>query len=251
VLSTIIYDCDVLTVNTKGKTQIHGSLKKKSVQDDVIRGTIKVFLTLSGRSPEPTPTKPNDLLGCCLKQRLSNRPQMPPPSRHVGSGGSYLYSSRLLNLGFEPVRASPARGGSGRGSREGKKAPGRGSSGGLACKASRATRSGKLCGHVGRWRVLPHSVLCDAVRTNGQRLPPLAHCPSWCSARLLQGSLAAVQLCALWWCVLLPPTVSTSRGGLHRRFGVAAKAHLVRGHISSSVTGNGSFGPSTWIRQVC
>jgi len=123
-------------------------------------------------------------------------------------------------------------------------------SSGVACKASRATRSGKSCGRVGRWRVSPYSVLGDAVRTNGRRLPPLAHRgSSWCSARLLQGSPAAVQLCALRWCVLLLLTVSTSRGGLHRRFGVAAKAHLVRGHISSSVTGNGSFGPS--IRQVC
>jgi len=86
------------------------SLKKESVQDNVIRGTFKVSLTLSGRSPEPTPTKPNDLLGCCSKPRLSNRPQMPPPTRHVGSGGSYLFSSWLLNLGFEPVRASPTRG---------------------------------------------------------------------------------------------------------------------------------------------
>ena len=122
-------------------------------------------------------------------------------------------------------------------------------SGGVACKASRATRSGKSCDHVGRWRVSHDSVLCDAVRSNRRRLPPLAHSSSWCSARLLQGSPAAVQLCALRWCVLLTPTVSTFRGGLHWRFGVAAKAHLVRGHISSSVTGNGSFGPS--IRQVC
>jgi len=37
------------------------SLSKESVQDNVIRGTFKVSLTLSGRSPEPTPTKPNDL----------------------------------------------------------------------------------------------------------------------------------------------------------------------------------------------
>ena len=71
---------------------------------------------------------------------------------------------------------------------------------------------------------------------------------SWCSARLLQGLPAAVQLCALRWCVLLPPTFSTSCGGLRRRFGVTAKAQ-VRCHISSSVTGNGSFGPS--ILRVC
>jgi len=88
----------------------YSSVQKESVQDNVIRGTFKVSLTLSGRSPEPTPTKPNDLLGCYSKPRLSNRPQMPPPSRHVGSGESYLFSSLLLNLGFEPVGASPARG---------------------------------------------------------------------------------------------------------------------------------------------
>jgi len=87
----------------------HCSVRKGSFQDNVIRGTFKVSLTLSRRSPEQTPTKPNDLLGCCSKPRLSNRPQMPPPSRHVDSGGSYLFSSRLLNLGFEPVGASPSR----------------------------------------------------------------------------------------------------------------------------------------------
>jgi len=86
------------------------SVRKESVQNNVIRGTLKVSLTLSGRYPEPTPTKPNDFLGCCSKPRLSNRPQMPPPSRHVGSGESYLFSSLLLNLGFEPVRASLSRG---------------------------------------------------------------------------------------------------------------------------------------------
>ena len=151
----------------------------------------------------------------------------------------------------------PPGGGCWRGSREGKKAPGRGSgvresvhpisgegkinkiacehgvhkagsnwflhfsrrwraaSSGVACKASRATSSGKSCDHVGRWRVSHDSVLCDAVRSNRRRLPPLAHRSSWCSSRLLQGSPAAVQRCALRWCVLLPLTVSTSRGSLH------------------------------------
>jgi len=84
-----------------------GSLKKESVQDRVIRGTSKVSLTLSGRSPEPTPTKPNDHVGCCSEPRLSNRVQMPPPSRHVGPGGFHLFFGLLLNLGFEPVLASP------------------------------------------------------------------------------------------------------------------------------------------------
>ena len=50
---------------------------------------------------------------------------MPPPSRHVGPGGFHLFFGLLLNLGFEPVRASPQKdiwlGGSrfGRPSREG------------------------------------------------------------------------------------------------------------------------------------
>jgi len=86
------------------------SLQKESVQDNVIQGPFKVSLTLSGRSPEPTPTKPNDLLGCRSEPGLSNKAQMPPPSSHVGSGGSYLFSGLLLNPGFEPVGASPARG---------------------------------------------------------------------------------------------------------------------------------------------
>ena len=86
------------------------SVQKESVQDNVIRGTFKVSLTLSGRSPEPTPTKPNDLLGCCSEPGLSNKAQMPPPSRHVGPGGSHLFSGLLLNPGFEPVRASLTRG---------------------------------------------------------------------------------------------------------------------------------------------
>jgi len=89
---------------------MHGSLEKESVQDNVIRGTFKVSLTLSGRSPKPTPTKPNDLWGCCSEPRLSNRVQMPEPSRHVGPGGFHLFFGLLLILGFEPVRASPARG---------------------------------------------------------------------------------------------------------------------------------------------
>ena len=38
---------------------------------------------------------------------------MPPPSRHVGPGGFHLFLGLLLNHGFQPVRASPARGRSG------------------------------------------------------------------------------------------------------------------------------------------
>jgi len=88
----------------------NSSLKKDSVQYNVIRGTFKVSLTLSRRSPKPTPTKPNDLVGCSSEPRLSNRVQMPEPSCHVGPGGFHLFFGLLLNLGFEPVRASPARG---------------------------------------------------------------------------------------------------------------------------------------------
>jgi len=50
---------------------------------------------------------------------------MPPPSCHVGPGGFHLFFGLLLNLVFEPVRASPQKvmwlGGSrfGRPSREG------------------------------------------------------------------------------------------------------------------------------------
>ena len=105
----------------------NGSVRKESVQDDVIRGTFKVSLTLSGRSPEPTPTKPNDLLGCCSKPRLSNRPQMPPPSSHVGSGGSYSFLAGYLILVLSQWVLHPPGGGCWRGSREGKKAPVRGS----------------------------------------------------------------------------------------------------------------------------
>ena len=105
-----LLDCEASSSKPHRPSPEGRSVQKESVQDNVIRGTFKVSLTLSGRSPEPTPTKPNDLLGCCWEPGLSNRPQMPPTSRHVCSGGSYLFSSRLLNPGFQPVGASPARG---------------------------------------------------------------------------------------------------------------------------------------------
>ena len=108
------------------RTRPHGGLRRARLANDTGRraraktaprraGSTRRHCSLCMRVEwaarfKRSPTKPNDLLGCYSKPRLSNRPQMPPPSRHVGSGESYLFSSLLLNLGFEPVRASLSRG---------------------------------------------------------------------------------------------------------------------------------------------